>query len=357
MLFFLRERLEKMANSGVTYEDAGVDVKAGDYFADMVSDRVSAVWPETKIGGFAGEFGVPDGAKIAIGSVDGDGTKPDLARRVGKYDVVGIGAVAMSTVDAYVAGAMPAAVLDYIVVEHLVPKVHIEIVEGVIAGCKLAGCKLIGGETAEHPGVGHAEGYFDIATFCVGFPDPAIRLKPKEDIKPGMTIWGWDSLGLGSNGYSLARKVLRLCEDRPSRILERLERYHRRLGMSLADALLVPTAIHIQAIEELRANGVEFVGHAHITGGGMPGNIPRILPDDCVAEIDLGSWEVPPIFHMIQQRGRVEFAEMAKTFNLGAQMVSVTPSSQIIDHPACHRIGEIQERVGDEAPVLFHGKF
>jgi len=338
--------------TGNTYKAAGVDIDAGERFAGMIADRVTRQWPDVDIGGFGGRFRVPPGATVATASADGDGTKPDLARRVGKLDVVGVGVVAMAAVDSYVDGSVPAAFCDYMVVEHLEPEAHIAIIDGVIRGCVSAGCRLVGGETAEHPGIGLPKGYVDVGGFCVGFPRSGEERTPRERIQPGMTVWGWLSHGLGSNGYSLARRVLRLRDDRPSRIQTRLEKYHESLGCTLADALLVPTAIHVATIEKARTQGVDFHGHAHITGGGMVGNIPRILPPDCLALITSASWEEPPIFGMIRRDGGVDTHEMHRTFNLGIQMVSVTAPTVEIKHPECVRIGEIVRRNGSEPRVL-----
>ena len=336
-----------------TYKDAGVDIDAGAIFAQMIKERVADHWPDAKIGGFSGAFKIPQNTSFASASADGDGTKPDLARRVGKLDVVGVGVVAMAAVDGYVDGFLPAAFCDYMVVKRLVPDVHITLIDGLIQGCLCAGCRLVGGETAEHPGTGLPDGYVDVGGFCVGFMNVGISLDPTRDIQPGMTIWGWKSHGLGSNGYSLARKVLRLRDDRPSRIQQRLERHHESLGCTLADALLVPTAIYIQDVEEVRKKGVRFYGHAHITGGGMVDNIPRCLPGNCVALIETGTWNVPPIFSMIGKNGNVELAEMRRVFNMGIQMISVTSSVVEIKHPDCVRIGEIIPRHGNEHQVQF----
>lgn len=345
-----------MGKRGMTYAQAGVDIDAGKLFANMVGERVRAQWPQVGIGGFAGRFPVPPGSRYGSACTDGDGTKPDLARRVDRLQVVGKGVVAMTAVDAYMDDILPSAFLDYLVVERLEPEKHIAIIDGIIAGCLDAGCQLIGGETAEHPGIGLPKGYFDVGGFCLGFPDPSLE-QGRRAIQPGMKIWGWYSHGLGSNGYSLARRVLRLREDRPSRIQARLERYYPELVTTLADALLMPTAIHIANIEAERKRGIVFHAKAHITGGGMVENIPRMLPANCVAVIRVGTWQVPPIFSLIQRRGGVADKEMCRVFNLGIQMVSVTDADVRLTHPECVCIGEIRARQGDESQVEFKGRF
>lgn len=344
-----------MAEQGATYKGAGVDIDAGELFARMIAREVARAWPKVRIGGFADGGTIPFGATEFKAGADGVGTKIDLARKVGMLSVIGVDAVAMTAVDLYMDGTMPTAFYDYLVVERLEPEVHIEIIQGVITGCLDANCYLAGGETAEHPGVGLPRGYIDIGGFCVGFPSPELQLNPRANIRPGMRLWGWLSEGLGSNGYSLARKALKLRDDRPYRIQARLERYYPDIGI-LANALLEPTAIHIRNIEEQRRNGVKFLGHAHITGGGLVGNIPRILPENCVASIEGGSWPPPPIFRFIQDKGNVALAEMRRTFNLGLQVVSVTSEDVVIEHPMCRPIGSIRERQGDEPQVEFKGR-
>lgn len=347
-----------MQSGSAAYKQAGVDIAAGDLFAQMIAKEVTDAWPHVKIGGFADGGRIPAGATTFKGGADGVGTKIDLARRVDMLRVVGCDAVAMTVVDLYMDGTMPVALYDYLVVEHLEPEKHIEIIRGMISGCVEAGCYLVGGETAEHPGVGLPKGYFDIGAFCVGFPDPQLQLDPKRNIRPGMWLWGWESGGVGSNGYSLARRVLKLRDDKPSRIQARLERCYPEVGR-LADALLTPTAIHVKNIEAVRQRGVNFVGHTHITGGGLLGNIPRILPDDCVARITVGSWAVPPIFDLIwaQAKSFTSLEEMRGTFNLGLQVVSVTKEGGAVSHPQCTRIGYIRKREHNEPQVEFRGRY
>ncbi|MBI1961267.1 MAG: phosphoribosylformylglycinamidine cyclo-ligase [Parcubacteria group bacterium] len=358
-----------MAEQGLTYAQAGVSISAGDEFADMIAHSAETFGLPDTIGGFAGLFLIPPGTDEAGGSTDGVGTKMMLLLAMDKPLTAGRDAVAMAGVDLYVAGMRPVAVLDYLVVEHLDPKVHIKILDGVMAGCQLLGnIPLVGGETAEHPNVGLPKGYADIGVFVVGVPDPGLPVNPMERIQPGMKVWGWLSYGLGSNGYSLARRVFGLYEGWAARVLRamfggeygefsrirrRLDRYEPSLRESLGGALLKCTRIYIRDIEELRTHGVEFAGHAHITGGGMPGNIPRVLPKHCTVEIDENAWKIPPIFDLIQHTGGISTEEMRRVFNRGIQMVSFTPASTTIEHPDCVLIGEVRERKGQEPRVWF----
>lgn len=345
-----------MAQSGTTYKDAGVDIDAASLFVQMIADRAGAVWSNVDLGNFSGRVRFPEDAKECDVSVDGAGTKTFLAGLLDRHYVVGIDAVAMAAVDTYMSGTRPAAILDYIVTEHLEPEVLIKLIDGIIEGCKRSMCVLIGGETAEHPSVGWPKGCFDVGVFCIGFPDPKIRLNPRENIIPGMKLWGWLSYGLGSNGFSMARKIynLRYEDGGPEAVKERLQVYHDELGTTLGDALLAPTQIYIVAMEEQRKHyGINFIAHAHITGGGLIDNPPRILPRNCVAEIDLNSWKRPPIFKAIQEKGGVSDLEMYRTFNMGVQVMSVTDSDAEINHPDCVCIGCVRERVGDEPQVSF----
>lgn len=367
----LDRAIEHSRPMGTTYKQAGVDIAAGNSFADMIAERAITFGVKTDIGGFAGSFPVPAGTTVCCGAVDGVGTKFTLLSIVGQECIGGIDAAAMAGVDMYVAGNRPIAVFDYLVTEHLKPRRHVEIVNGILWGCQRLGCEFLpGGETAEHPGVGLPRGYVDVAVFVVGAPDPELPSAPQKDIMPGMVIWGWLSGGLGANGYSLARRVHKLREGfwaqvlravfggeygRFSRIKQRLDKYCPELGCTLGAALLSPTRIYVKEIEALRKNGVQFKGHAHITGGGMPGNIPRILPPDCVAYIDCAKWDIPPIFNLIQRQGKIETHEMYRVFNMGIQMVSVTPRDVVIDHPNCRAIGVTRPRKGDEPQVAFVG--
>lgn len=327
-------------------------------FEKMIAERVQNVWDEVKIGGFAGGGFVSPNTVRFDGSPDGVGTKIELLRRYERLETIGWDAVVMAAQDVFMGGIYPKAFYDYIVVDKLVPEYHIRIIDGVIKACLEAGCYLPGGETAEHRNVGLPGGYIDIAGFCVGFEN-FIGLEPKIDIEPGMKIWGWLSHGIGSNGYSKVIEILqhefdfRLKDNPfiiPPRVTETLSMYDSAFAESFEDALLRPTAMHIKNIKpylELEY----FTGLAHITRGGMIRNVPRILPDDCAARIKAGLWEVPMIFKLIQNWGKMSDTEMYKTFNMGIQVVSVSYEDvDEIDHSECVYIGEVVER--EDAAVI-----
>lgn len=334
---------------GLTYESAGISVKANNRFMAMIKDLVEKTWPGSgkEIGGFAG------GDNLIIGSVDGVGTKTQIASLLGVWDTIGIDAVAMSAMDVYVAGGMPSLLYDYLVVRKLEPKFHLKIIEGIIKGCLMAGCKLVGGETAEHPFKWLPHDYFDIATFCIGLSRKS--LTPNiSSIKPGMKVYGWLSHGLGSNGYSLVRKTLGL--DGRSRTT--LLKFYSELDCTLGEALLRSTEIHIRNIEKTwkryRRRNI-IMGHAHITGGGLIGNIPRILPRNCKVILDRSKWQRPSIFKLIQETGRIKEEEMDKTFNQGLQVVTI--ASGEMKHRECHLVGVVEKRKRNEPQVQFIGKF
>lgn len=347
----------------MTYASAGVDIDAGDSFAEMIKARVAAAWPGggDEIGGFAGGGPIPGGAVIVKGSTDGTGTKAILAAMTGILGGIGQDAVAMTAVDAYIAGAKPWYLLDSLGVDHLEPELHIQIVESIIQGCILADCKLIGGETAELPGLYKHPWMFDLNAMAIGFPDPGLEFVP---VKPGQLVYGFLSHGLGSNGYSLAREVFKL-KEKPSVAKQRLQREWPTLGGTLAEILLRPTAIHIDLLEQLRTAGVRFAGHAHITGGGLPGNIPRILPVDCVVAIDRSKWPRPSIFPLIQKEGNVPEDDMTRTFNQGLQVVTIVDEEYELTieetlGPAMGevwKIGRIEKRDGEEPQVRITGQF
>lgn len=349
---------------GATYAQAGVDISAGNSFAQMVKTLIAQAWPEAaaEIGGFAGGGIIPQaGGKFPSRvetSTDGTGTKAILAALVEKFDGIGYDAVAMSAVDTYVAGAQPTYLLDNLDVAKLQPAKHIAIVASVIEACRLAGCKLVGGETAELPDLFKHSWMFNLNTSVVGFSYPT-NGEPfgPTAVKAGDLIYGWPSYGLGSNGFSLARKVFRL-KDRPSRARVRLERVWPELGETLAEALLRPTPIYISAIERQKSRGVKFLAHAHITGGGTVENIPRCLPAGCKVRLNRSQWQRPPIFSLIQRLGGVETSEMDRTFNQGLMMVSVVDSSgPSINDPHALLVGEVVAREADELQVELVGSY
>jgi phosphoribosylformylglycinamidine cyclo-ligase len=312
---------------GETYEAAGVSIAAGEEAVERIRRHVSSTFrPEVigDIGGFGGLFAFPRHrfqSPVLVSATDGVGTKALIAQATGRFETIGIDLVAMCADDIVCQGAEPLFFLDYIAVGRLDPGHIDKLVEGVAEGCRTAGCALIGGEMSEHPGA-MEPGEFDLVGFCVGVVERSQILSP-DRIAHGDVLVGLPSPGLRSNGYSLARRVL-------------LERSHRRLSdpahegasRSLADELLEPSVIYAPAVlAVLRA--VDVHGAAHITGGGIPGNVERILPRNADAVIDRRSWETPRIFTEIQREGDVGDEEMLKVFNLGLGMVLAVPGADV----------------------------
>jgi phosphoribosylformylglycinamidine cyclo-ligase len=313
--------------TGATYAGAGVDIDAGEDAVSRIRALVaSTATPGTLggIGGFGGSFAFdPDRYErpVLVASTDGVGTKALVASAVGRYDTIGIDLVAMCVDDVVCTGAEPLFLLDYVSTGKLDPEHMEQLVAGVADGCRQAGCALLGGEMAEHPGA-MAPGQFDLAGFAVGAVERDAVLGP-ERVRPGDALVGLASPGLRCNGYSLARHVL-------------LERAGRPLDdpawpgadHSLADELLRPSVIYAPAVlEVLRAAPVHAA--AHVTGGGIPGNLGRALPPGCDAEVDRAAWEEPRIFADIARLGDVDDDEMARVFNLGIGMILVTPDDAV----------------------------
>lgn len=342
-----------MKKKGMTYKDAGVDIDAGNLFAQMIKELVEEAWPGrgNEIGGFSGGGPIPHSARKVSGSTDSVGTKLKIAGIANQIWTVAQDAVAMSAVDMYVSGKKPLYLYDCLSVEKLDPENHIHVIEGLIHACKLAGCKLSGGETAELPGFFKHPWMFDIVTFVIGFPDPALTFTK---IKPGYPVYGWLSGGPASNGFSLIRKVFKL-DDSPSVVEKRLWKRRKDLnGDTLANTLLAPTPIYIQNMEEQRKRGVRFAGHAHNTGGSFPDNVPRMLPENVKVVIDRSKWERPCIFSSIQKLGNISTADMDRTFNNGIMVVSIVdPAGKKITDQNAVLIGEVKRRkIGDPAVEL-----
>jgi phosphoribosylformylglycinamidine cyclo-ligase len=303
----------------LTYAAAGVDISAGDKAIELIKEHVRSTYrPEVRgdLGGFGGLFAVGGaaGGQLLVASTDGVGTKSWIAQQMGVFDTIGIDLVAMSADDVAVQGAEPLFFLDYISTGALVPERMEQLVAGVAEGCRQAGCALIGGEMSEHPGLMEPEA-FDLVGFCVGTVERT-RLLP-DGVRPGDRLIGFASPGLRSNGYSLARRAL---IDRAGRRLD--EPAWPGADRSLGAELLVPSAIYAREMLSLRAS-VPVRAFAHITGGGIPGNLERVLPHDCDAHVSRGTWPEPRIFAEIQRAGDVADAEMAHVFNLGVGMVAV----------------------------------
>jgi phosphoribosylformylglycinamidine cyclo-ligase len=327
---------------GYMYKDAGVDIDAGNEAVRLLKKHVRSTHRPGvlgDVGGFGGLFALPGNYRepVLVAGTDGVGTKLKIAFLLDKHDTIGQDAVAMCVNDILVQGAEPLFFLDYLAVGKLLPERVAEIVGGVAHGCRLAGCALIGGETAEMPGF-YAEGEYDLAGFAVGVVERK-SIIDGSGIFPGDAVIGLPSAGLHSNGYSLARKVL----------LEKaalgLNTYLPELGKTLGEELLTPTKIYVKTILQLLSR-VPVRGMAHITGGGLPENLPRCLPEGLSAEINRRAWTPPPIFPLIQKLGAVTEDEMFRTFNMGIGFVCVVPAGE------AEKAYHILETCGEQPVIL-----
>ncbi len=315
-------------NKPITYKDAGVDIDAGNHFVNLIKPLVKQTSrPEvlTDIGGFGGLFSLNSNKykrPTLVAATDGVGTKLKLAFLLDKHDTVGIDLVAMCVNDIIVQGAEPLFFLDYLATAKLSPDQAVEVVKGIAEGCKQANCALLGGETAEMPGM-YTGGEYDLAGFSVGVVDND-KIIDGSTITKGDQIIGIASSGLHSNGFSLARKIF----------LETLQldltAQPNDLNKPLGEELLTPTKIYVRSILNL-IRDFEIKGIAHITGGGLLENLPRILPQQCKAIIKRNSWEKPAIFEMLRHGGNIPEDEMFRTFNYGIGMVLVVSPDEVED--------------------------
>lgn len=308
----------------LSYRDAGVDIDEGNALVEDIKPLIQATMrPEVLggLGGFGGLFALPKGYEepILVSGTDGIGTKLRLGIDTGQLDGLGIDLVAMCVNDVLVCGAEPLFFLDYFATGKLERAVATRVIAGVAKGCAQAGCSLIGGETAEMPGV-YAPGDFDAAGFCVGIVEKS-RMLSGESVAPGDVLLGLASSGAHSNGFSLIRRILEASgtpNDMP----------FGDTGQSIADVLLAPTRIYVKPVLELlRSQPVHAI--CHITGGGLPENLPRVLPQNCDAEIDSSSWPRPEIFRWLAETGGVAPAEMWRTFNCGIGLVLTVPAEAV----------------------------
>lgn len=341
---------------GTSYEDAGVSISAGEIAVERIKAKVRSTFrPEVigDIGGFGGLFAFAQHRythPVLVSSTDGVGTKALIAQAVGRFDTIGVDLVAMCVDDIVCQGAEPLFFLDYIAVGKLDPD-HIEqLVEGVAHGCRQAGCALIGGEMAEHPGA-MDPGEFDLVGFAVGVAERD-RLITGEHVQTGDVVIGLPSPGLRSNGYSLARKVLLEGAGRSLDGPAWAGAHH-----SLGEELLVPSVVYAPAIAAL-LRVVDVRAIAHITGGGLAGNLVRILPDDRDAVVDPRSWDPPRIFGEVQRVGEVSDEEMRKVFNLGIGMAVVVAASEVhktldVLRTEGHRAAEIGQIAAGHGRVRF----
>ena len=336
----------------LTYKDAGVDIDAGNSLVDRIRPLAKATMrPEVLggIGGFAALCELPKRYRqpVLVSGTDGVGTKLKTALATGRHGTIGIDLVAMCVNDVLVTGAEPLFFLDYFATGSLHVDTAAEVIAGIAEGCKQAGCALVGGETAELPGLYHGHDY-DLAGFCVGVVEKD-QIRPAADLVAGDVVIGLPSAGLHSNGHSLARKV----------VLEHLALPFSATppelgGATVADALLAPTIIYAGAFAALRAEGVPWKAAAHITGGGLVENPPRIFRDDALAvELDPSTWEVPGIFRLIAAAG-VEEHELRRTFNLGLGMVVVVPAQAA--SAALAALAPVRGRVVGELVPRGHGE-
>ena len=308
------------------YRSAGVDIDLGRAFVKGIRERVERTKVPSSgssgtlggIGGFAGLFELPAGyrAPVLVAGTDGVGTKLEIAQQWGQHRGVGIDLVAMCVNDVLTVGARPLFFLDYVATGKLEPEALWQVIDGILEGCQEAGCQLLGGETAEMPGV-YPPGKYDLAGFCVGIVERADILDGSR-VQLGDRLWALPSSGLHSNGFSLVRRI----------VAERgwpWEHHPPGWDRPLAEVFLTPTRIYVRAVQRLQEAGVEIHGMAHITGGGLPENLPRCLGEEQAALLKPHSWPIPPEFLWLQEQGQVETLEMFNTFNLGVGYVLVIP--------------------------------
>ena len=341
-----------------TYREAGVDIDRGDEFVHRISPLVQKTFrPEVigGLGGFGGLFRFPSEQyrePILVSGTDGVGTKVKIATMMNKHDSIGIDLVAMCVNDIIVSGAEPLFFLDYLATGKLDVSVAEAIVSGIVEGCQQAECALIGGETAEMPSC-YPPGEYDIAGFAVGVVERA-KMLGHEKIKPGDVLIGVGSTGLHSNGYSLARRVC--FEEQGWRPDTRVP----ELSTTIGEALLTPTRIYVKLVKALLAKSY-LHGVAHITGGGLTGNVPRIFREDCQAVIDRTQWTPIPLFSVLQQAGNIERGEMYRVFNMGIGLVVVCQSQHsdavlgLIAEQGLpgFLIGEIRQRTPGAVPLVY----
>ncbi|MGN6464671.1 MAG: phosphoribosylformylglycinamidine cyclo-ligase [Rhizobiaceae bacterium] len=312
--------------NGLTYADAGVDIDAGNALVERIKPLVRSTrrpGADAEIGGFGGVFDLKAAGfkdPLLVAANDGVGTKLRIAIEAGRHDTIGIDLVAMCVNDLVVQGAEPLFFLDYFATGKLDPDQGAAIVAGIVEGCRQAGCALVGGETAEMPGM-YAEKDYDLAGFAVGAVERG-QLLPTDDIVEGDVLLGLASSGVHSNGFSLVRRIVEKSglkwNDEAPFAQER----------TLADALLEPTRIYVKPVLQATRNTHGIKALAHITGGSFPDNLPRILPHDYAAEIDLDAIDIPPVFSWLARTGGVEDREMLRTFNCGVGMVAVVAAGQ-----------------------------
>ncbi|MEY4207848.1 MAG: phosphoribosylformylglycinamidine cyclo-ligase [Pseudomonadota bacterium] len=342
--------MSSTSSVSLSYRDAGVDIDAGDALVEAIKPFAKRTLREgvlAGIGGFGALFEVSKKFRepVLVSGTDGVGTKLKLAFHLNRHDTVGIDLVAMSVNDILVQGAEPLFFLDYFACGRLDVATATDVIKGIAAGCEMAGCALIGGETAEMPSM-YPDGEYDLAGFAVGAVEKSKIIDGKK-ISPGDVVLGLASSGAHSNGYSLVRKIIEVAKP------DLNADFH---GRPLADALLAPTRIYVKPLLSLMEK-IDVRGMVHITGGGLVENIPRVLQPNLTAVLHRDAWTLPPLFQWLQQHGGVADAEMHRVFNCGIGM-AVIVAAEVADQAQAelarlgetvYRIGEIRERLGDEA--------
>ncbi len=330
--------------SPLTYRDAGVNIDAGNRAVELMREAVRRTYGPEVIRGIGAFGGLYDAAAlqgmnspVLVASTDGVGTKTKLAASLDRYDTVGQDLVHHCVNDILVQGAHPLFFLDYFAAAKINPKIVAEVVEGCAVACRRVGCALLGGETAEMPGV-YAPGEFDLAGTIVGVVERD-RIIDGSTIQAGDVLIGLESSGLHTNGYSLARRI---CAGQNMWV------FRPELGMSLLGGLLAVHRCYLSHVTALREAGIELRGLAHITGGGLVENVPRILPPGLGVVIRLGSWPIPPLFTWLQRMGNVPDDDMRRTFNLGVGLVAVVPPAQVDAALAVLRDSAL---IGDAWPI------
>ncbi len=343
--------------NSISYRDAGVDIEAGDALVEQIKPFAKRTMrPEVLggIGGFGSLFAVPKKFKepILVSGTDGVGTKLKLAFELNKHDTVGIDLVAMSVNDILVQGAEPLFFLDYFACGKLEVSTAAQVIKGIAEGCEQSGCALVGGETAEMPGM-YPAGEYDLAGFAVGCVDKE-KIINGTTIAAGDVVLGLASSGAHSNGYSLIRKLIEKSgidfESDADGFFE---------GKKFKDVVMAPTKIYVKSLLKL-IDTLPVKGMAHITGGGITENIPRVLPADLTAEISAASWDLPPLFKWLQAQGNITPNEMYKTFNCGIGMAVVLDPAHLAQATAllesmgetAYEIGVIRAQKAGEAPTL-----
>lgn len=322
------------------YRDAGVDISRSDAIKDEVVREIRSTWSERVrplVGGFAGVMDWPGGGPLVAATMDGVGTKLHLAMQAGRVDDAAADLVYHGANDLLVHGARPVAFLDYVAQARLAPEVVLAAVRGLARGCREVGAVLLGGETAEMPDT-YLPGVVDVAGCMIGALDAGALLDGSR-VRPGDVLLGVAGSGLHTNGYSLARKALF------DALGLRPDQHLPELGTTVADALLAPHRPYLAALEPLVERG-RIRALAHVTGGGFPGNIPRVLPEGLGARVRRGAWQVPPLFRLIQKGGRVPEDEMYSVFNMGIGMVLVVSPQ---DH---HEVEHSLERRGESCSLI-----